>query len=162
MHLMALPHSSQPQDAQVKEKIPAGILWWTGVQLQVLCCLICRSYIDAASACRRNHPEHQNACHALQKGLAIVLSLVYGSFNGATSYGVFALMRDIAATNQVANTSSLGMELRCASAVGLTLGSLLFGARIVPVTGKLASLPRVLPHPCYVLAGSLGYPCAFH
>ncbi|KAL3131923.1 Na+/Pi symporter [Trebouxia sp. C0009 RCD-2024] len=110
--------------------------------------------------------EHDKAAEELfaplQKGLAIVLSLVYGSFNGATSYGVFALMRDIAATNQVANTSSLGMELRCASAVGLTLGSLLFGARIVPVTGKLASLPRVLPHPCYVLAGSLGYPCAFH
>lgn len=65
-------------------------------------------------------------------------------------------MRDIAANNHVANTSNLGMELRCASAVGMTLGSLLFGARIVPVTGKLASLPHVLPHPSYVLAWQLG------
>ena len=51
------------------------------------------------------------------------------------------MMMDIARSNEVARTSSLGMGLRCASAAGLTIGSLLFGARIVPVTGKRTPLP---------------------
>lgn len=85
----------------------------------------------------------------LQKVAAVFLSLVYGSLNGHTSFGAFAMMRDIAASNEVVSTSSLGMGLRCASAAGLTLGSLLFGARIVPVTGRPTSLPLSLP--CYVM-----------
>ncbi|KAL3131924.1 hypothetical protein ABBQ38_007627 [Trebouxia sp. C0009 RCD-2024] len=58
----------------------------------------------------------------VQKVAAVFLSLVYGSLNGHTSFGAFAMMRDIAASNEVVSTSSLGMGLRCASAAGLTLG----------------------------------------
>ena len=78
--------------------------------------------------------HHCNSC--VQKVLAAVLSLVHGTFNGHTSFGVFAMMMDISRTSEVAAFSTLGMGLRCASAAGLTLGSLLLGARIVPVTGK--------------------------
>ena len=81
---------------------------------------------------------------ALQKGIAVFLSLAYGALTGHAPFGAFAMMRNIAARNEVASTSSLGMGLRCASAAGLTLGSLLFGARIVPVTGKLTSLSALL------------------
>lgn len=55
------------------------------------------------------------------------------------------MMMDISRTSEVAAVSTLGMGLRCASAAGLTLGSLLFGARIVPVTGKLP-FPLLLLH----------------
>lgn len=46
------------------------------------------------------------------------------------------MMMDISRSGEVAATSSIGIGLRCASAAGLTLGSLLFGARIVPLIGK--------------------------
>ena len=69
--------------------------------------------------------------------LSTMLSVAYGAINGHTAFGIFALMRHIKDTGQVADTSSLGMQLRCASAVGLTLGAVLFGGRIAPVTGEL-------------------------
>ena len=74
---------------------------------------------------------------SLQILMAAVLSLAYGAINGHTTFGIFALMRNIKDTAQVARTSSIGMELRCVSAVGLTLGAVLFGARVVPVTGEV-------------------------
>ena len=89
--------------------------------------------------------HHQRCNMCVQKGLAVVLSLVYGTINGHTSFGIFAMMMDISRTSEVAAFSTLGMGLRCASAAGLTLGSLLFGARIVPVTGKL---PNPIPTLC--------------
>ncbi|KAL3163379.1 hypothetical protein ABBQ32_009765 [Trebouxia sp. C0010 RCD-2024] len=83
-----------------------------------------------------------------QKVVAVFLSLAYGTFNGHTSFGAFAMMRNIAASNTVVSTSSLGMGLRCASAAGLTLGSLLFGARIVPVTG--VQLVKMTPYRSHI------------
>ena len=69
--------------------------------------------------------------------MGAMLSIAYGAINGHTAFGIFALMRQIKDSSQVAATSSLGMQLRCVSAVGLSLGAVLFGGRIVPVTGEL-------------------------
>ena len=72
--------------------------------------------------------------------MSAMLSVAYGAINGHTAFGIFALMRHIKDTGQVPVTSSLGMQLRCVSAVALSLGAVLFGARIVSVTGKLFGL----------------------
>ena len=69
--------------------------------------------------------------------MSAIFSVAYGAINGHTTFGIFALMRQIKDTGEVPEASSLGMQLRCASAAALTLGAVLFGGRIAPVTGRL-------------------------
>ncbi|DBA92175.1 TPA: hypothetical protein ACH3X1_015890 [Trebouxia sp. C0004] len=67
--------------------------------------------------------------------LGVFLSLASGANSAHTSFGVLAMMRQIQQSGTVSASASLGIRLRCISAVGTAIGTLLWGKRLAPITG---------------------------
>lgn len=67
----------------------------------------------------------------------MIVSMAYGANNARTSVGVYALMHAIYRSGTVTQYASISLQLRCMGAVGMGLGTLLCGFRLVPVTGDL-------------------------
>lgn len=65
----------------------------------------------------------------------MVVSIAYGANNARTSVGVYALMHSIYKSGKVAHYAQISWQLRCMGAVGMGLGTLFCGFRLVPVTG---------------------------
>lgn len=64
------------------------------------------------------------------------MSMAYGANNARTSVGVYALMHSIYVSHTVTQHASISLQLRCIGAVGMGLGTLFCGFRLVPVTGE--------------------------
>ncbi|KAL0031297.1 hypothetical protein WJX79_001595 [Trebouxia sp. C0005] len=67
--------------------------------------------------------------------LGVFLSLASGANSAHTSFGILAMMRQIQTSGTVSASASLGISLRCISAVGTAIGTLLWGRRLAPITG---------------------------
>ena len=72
---------------------------------------------------------------AIQVVLGVFLSLAHGADSAHTSFGILAMIRHLHDSGTVLQTANLGMLLRCASAVGAAVGTLLWGKRLAPITG---------------------------
>lgn len=64
-----------------------------------------------------------------------IISIAYGANNARTSVGMFTLMYHIHSTGTVTGTAPISTALRGVGAVGMSLGTLLCGYRLAPVTG---------------------------
>ncbi len=64
-----------------------------------------------------------------------LISIAYGANNARASVGVFSLMHHIHTTKIVSGVAPISLALRGVGAVGMSLGTLLCGFRLVPVTG---------------------------
>ncbi|KAL3134291.1 Na+/Pi symporter [Trebouxia sp. C0009 RCD-2024] len=62
------------------------------------------------------------------------LSIAYGASNARTSVGACAMMYSIYVSGNVSQFASIPLQLRCIGAVGMGLGTLFCGFRLVPVT----------------------------
>ena len=75
----------------------------------------------------------------LQIVSCLVVSIAYGANNARTSVGVYALMHSIYTSGKVTQYAQISWQLRCLGAVGMGLGTILCGFRLVPVTGAPTS-----------------------
>ena len=75
------------------------------------------------------------SCCVLQITLGVFLSLASGANSAHTSFGILAMMRQIQKSGTLSTTASLGIRLRCISALGTAIGTLLWGKRLAPITG---------------------------
>ena len=75
------------------------------------------------------------SCCVLQITLGVFLSLAFGANSAHTSFGILAMMRQIQKSGTVSASASLGIRLRCISAIGTAIGTLLWGKRLAPITG---------------------------
>ena len=70
------------------------------------------------------------------------LSIAHGANNARTSVGVFAMMLAVHNTGAVPETVELMWAWRVMPAVGMSLGTLLLGFRLTPVSGEAAHLEQ--------------------
>ena len=66
----------------------------------------------------------------------MIVSIAYSANNVRTSCGIYSLMYHIHKTSSVSATAPVGYPLRAVGAFGMALGTLVLGARLVPVTGQ--------------------------
>ena len=66
-----------------------------------------------------------------------LLSTAWGAQNGHLTFPVFQTIREIYASRTVPETVEMGWGMHAASLTGLTIGTLLFGKRLAPVTGNM-------------------------
>ncbi|KAL0050688.1 hypothetical protein WJX82_005191 [Trebouxia sp. C0006] len=78
-----------------------------------------------------------------------IISIAYGANNARTSVGMFTLMYHIHSTGTVTGTAPISTALRGVGAVGMSLGTLLCGYRLAPVTG--AQIAKLTPFRSYVV-----------
>ena len=71
------------------------------------------------------------------------LSIAHGANNASTSVGVFHMMKALHATGVVSNTVDLGFSWRLKAGAAMTMGSIMLGSRMAPVTGGFCFLPPV-------------------
>ena len=64
------------------------------------------------------------------------LSIAWGANHGHLSMPVFHMIKDIYTSDAVPETITMACSLHAASLVGMTLGTLLWGARLTPITGE--------------------------
>ncbi len=64
-----------------------------------------------------------------------IISIAYGANNARTSVGMYTLMYHIHSTGIVTEVAPISVALRAVGAVGMSLGTLLCGYRLAPVTG---------------------------
>ena len=69
-----------------------------------------------------------------------LLSAAWGAQNGHLTFPVFQTIREIYASRMVPETVEMGWGMHGASLTGLTIGTLLFGKRLTPVTGNIECL----------------------
>ncbi len=72
----------------------------------------------------------------LQVVLCAFLSLAYGANNAHTSFAILATLRSLHSSGVVPESANLGIWLRCVSALGAAIGTLLLGQRLAPITGE--------------------------
>ena len=65
----------------------------------------------------------------------MITSIAFAANNARTSVGMFSLMWHLHHSNTVTGTAPVSLALRGVGAVVMTLGTLLCGFRLVPVTG---------------------------
>ena len=82
------------------------------------------------------------AVHALQVITCMVVSIAYAANNVRTSCGMYSIMYHIHKTSSVTATAPIGFPLRSVGALGMVLGTLLCGSRLVPVTGRQSALEQ--------------------
>ncbi|DBA79742.1 hypothetical protein WJX77_004526 [Trebouxia sp. C0004] len=78
-----------------------------------------------------------------------IISMAYGANNARASVGMYTLMYHIHTTNSVTGVAPISLALRVIGAVGVSLGTLLCGSRLVPVTG--AQIAKMTPFRSYVV-----------
>ncbi|KAL0049305.1 hypothetical protein WJX82_010880 [Trebouxia sp. C0006] len=85
--------------------------------------------------------------------LGVFLSLAFGANSAHTSFGILAMMRQIQKSGTVSASASLGIRLRCISAIGTAIGTLLWGKRLAPITG--VCLAKMTPFRSYIVVASV-------
>ena len=83
---------------------------------------------------------------ALQAIVCMCLAAAHGANNARTSVGMLAIMLAVHNTGAVAETVELPWAWRIMAAVGMTLGTLLLGFRLTPVSGEAANLAASKVH----------------
>lgn len=68
--------------------------------------------------------------------LSAFLSLAYGANNGQVTMGMFAALRHISRFGVVPESVDMDIGLRCVMAAGMAIGTILWGSRLAPVTGR--------------------------
>ena len=101
-----------------------------------------------------------------------IITIAYSCNNVRTSVGLYAIMTHIFRVGAVTLTAPIDLQMRGFGAVGMCLGTLLCGFRLVPVTGTISLPPpppptgptyRLVSTPCLqwlVQRGSLREPSA--
>lgn len=92
--------------------------------------MLCSCALFAARHCLDTFPF---GCYQVLTSL--FLSVAHGANNARTSVGVLTLMRDLQSTGVVTATVHIGFTSRGFGAVGMALGTLLWGFRLAPITG---------------------------
>jgi len=64
-----------------------------------------------------------------------LISIAYGANNARASVGMYTLLYHVHTTSTVTGVAPISMALRGVGALGMSLGTLLCGFRLVPVTG---------------------------
>ncbi len=64
-----------------------------------------------------------------------LISIAYGANNARASVGMYTLLYHIHTTSTVTGVAPISLALRGVGALGMSLGTLLCGFRLVPVTG---------------------------
>ncbi len=80
----------------------------------------------------------------------MLLSLAYGGNMFRSALGTYAAMLNIYMTATVADTFPVPVWMRCIAAVFTVGGTIVGGARLMPVTGETcpAGTPQVIHHSC--------------
>ena len=73
----------------------------------------------------------------MQIMFSFFLSIAWGANHGHLSMAVFQMIKDIYMSNAVPENITMAYSLLAASLIGMTLGTLLLGARLTPITGEL-------------------------
>ena len=76
----------------------------------------------------------------MQITMGVFLSVAYGANSAHTSFGILAMIGHLHDSGTVPATANLGMGLRCVSAGGTAIGTLLWGRRLAPITGLCSML----------------------
>ena len=71
----------------------------------------------------------------MQMVFSFLLSVTWGANNSHIAPLIFQMVNAIHSTGKVPDSVSLSMSWRCASAVGMAIGTLLWGPRLTSVTG---------------------------
>ncbi len=117
-------------------------------------CCLCLSVCLSVAAC-----GHSLLSNGTQVITCMILTIAYAANNVRTSCGVFSLMYHIHHHSAVTLTAPVSTGLRGIAAVGMCLGTLLCGFRLVPVTGELifcisVCLPVLLTHLSVLYSGA--------
>ena len=78
---------------------------------------------------------HASQLLCLQVVFCFFLSIAWGANSGHITMLIFEMVRVIHESGTVPATVGLPLGLRCATAAGMAVGTLLWGARLTPVTG---------------------------
>ena len=72
--------------------------------------------------------------------MGVFLSITYGANSAHTCFAILAMIGLLHDTGVVPATANLGMGLRCVSAGGAAIGTLLWAKRLAPITGLCSML----------------------
>ncbi|KAL0049121.1 hypothetical protein WJX82_007032 [Trebouxia sp. C0006] len=85
--------------------------------------------------------------------LCAFLSLAYGANNAHTSFAILATLRSLHSSGVVPESANLGIWLRCVSALGAAIGTLLLGQRLAPITG--VGMAKMTPFRSYIVTSTV-------